>query len=120
AFYYRRKFTELKEMLYVEYSNYTNSEPRHFDNPVYASMPSNSTKLLNNANANNSLKNTNLIKSKMHFDDLEQERPETLGNLYETSNCNNLYVEVDEDKFNKANNFYHTIDEIEPNHKPEP
>ncbi len=113
AFYYRRKFTELKELLYVEYSNYTGSaEPRHFDNPVYASMPSNSnTKLLNNASTSNQLKNTNLIKSKMHFDDLEHERPEAVGNVYETANTN-LYVEVDENKLNKDNNFYHTIDEI--------
>lgn len=113
AFYYRRKFTELKELWYVEYSNYTSSEPRHFDNPVYASMPqSNSnTKLLNNASTSNPLKNTNLIKSKMHFDDLEHDRPEAIGNVYETNNAN-LYVEVEEKEINKENNFYHTIDEI--------
>lgn len=117
AYYYRRKLSQLKEMLYVEYSNYNNSEPRHFDNPVYSSMPSNSaSKLLNNANANNSLKNTNLIKSKMHFDDFDQKSPE-LGNHYETTNHGNIYVELDDDKASKANNFYHTIDEIDTSYK---
>lgn len=113
---YKRKLKNLKELLYVEYSNYSNPEqPRHFDNPVYSSMPSNSTKLLNNnLSANTASKNTNLIKSKI-LNDFEHEKPE-LGNLYETTNSN-LYVELDEDKTSKVNNFYHTIDEIDASYK---
>lgn len=112
AYYYRRKFEQLKDLLYVEYNNFSSEQPRHFDNPVYASMPSNNTKLLNNLNNSvniNSPKNTNLIKSKL-FNDFDYEKSDS-SNVYEVPN-NNLYVEVDEDKC-KSNNFYHTIDEVD-------
>lgn len=114
--YYRRRFSTLKELLYVQYSNHrNNSEPRHFDNPVYSTTPNNNTKLLNNLHnatpMNSSSKNTNMIKNKLNFDDFDPEKTDTFGNHYEVGS-NNLYVEFDDDKSNKLNNFYHTIDEI--------
>ncbi|KPM09153.1 hypothetical protein QR98_0076860, partial [Sarcoptes scabiei] len=118
GYYYRRKFIQLKDLLYVEYSNIyagsQTSEPRHFDNPVYSSMPGFSkNKFLNNFNQVNGGivgKNINLLNNK--------QKDHKIGNsnsIYEVPN-NNLYVDLENEHSkvqNKSNNFYHSIDELE-------
>lgn len=118
--YYRRKFVELKDLLYVEYSNQP-QEPRHFDNPVYASTTTcnnrENSKLLNNLSGiiNNNLgsKNTNITKCK--WDEFDKKADSIISNVYEVPN-NNFYSDIDDDiskVSNKSANFYHTIDELD-------
>lgn len=119
VYYYRSRLPELKEKFFVQFNAYNdNLEPRHFDNPVY----SNPTTPLNNATTSSSgnvggllaEKNTNQLMAKMKLQDLEDDCCNSKFNRQINSQQGNLYVDMDEEKFNnnKMGNFYHTIEEM--------
>jgi hypothetical protein len=109
--YYRKRLEKLKhEMAYVSYTAEAGPDQRHFDNPVYSSMPSNN-KVKNFPNNLNNTK-SNIEKAKLGCSVDDNSNTE-LNACAEASN--NVYAELEEKKLKDPNfnpNIYHSIEDL--------
>jgi hypothetical protein len=109
--YYRKRLEKLKhEMAYVSYTAEAGPDQRHFDNPVYSSMPSNNKVKNFHNNLNNTKSNIEKAKLGCSVDDNSNTE---LNACAEASN--NVYAELEEKKLKDPNfnpNIYHSIEDL--------